>query len=190
MDETAIDREAMERLAKALAFICGAEHPTTVALKMAAESGTERDIKNARTLFLSQEEFAAQFHIPIGTLRDWEQGRKEPDAGRQGVPARHRQRAGYGAQGPVAAAGSQTVTPDCGAAHLEDSRSFQACYRPARRRAPADAPPPAESSPMDKSIASSCPLFRRRRGRPRADGAARGAERGRAGRPGRPCSTS
>ena len=27
-----------------------------------------------------QEEFAAQFHFPIGTLRDWEQGRKEPDA--------------------------------------------------------------------------------------------------------------
>jgi hypothetical protein len=52
MDETAIDREAMGRLAKALAFICGAEHPTTVALKAAAESGTERDIKNARTLFL------------------------------------------------------------------------------------------------------------------------------------------
>lgn len=52
MDETAIDREAMGRLAKALAFICGADHPTTVALKTAAESGTERDIKAARTLFL------------------------------------------------------------------------------------------------------------------------------------------
>ena len=33
-----------------------------------------------RALKLSQEEFAASFHIPIGTLRDWEQGRKEPDA--------------------------------------------------------------------------------------------------------------
>jgi hypothetical protein len=42
----------MERLAKALVFVCGAEHPTTVALKAAAESGSERDIKNARTLFL------------------------------------------------------------------------------------------------------------------------------------------
>ena len=52
VDETAIDREAMGRLAKALAFICGADHPTTVALKAAAESGTERDIKSARTLFL------------------------------------------------------------------------------------------------------------------------------------------
>jgi putative transcriptional regulator len=33
-----------------------------------------------RALGLSQEGFAARFHIPLGTLRDWEQGRKEPDA--------------------------------------------------------------------------------------------------------------
>jgi putative transcriptional regulator len=33
-----------------------------------------------RALGLSQEEFAVSFHIPLGTLRDWEQGRKEPDA--------------------------------------------------------------------------------------------------------------
>jgi putative transcriptional regulator len=33
-----------------------------------------------RTLKLSQEDFAAAFHIPIGTLRDWEQRRKAPDA--------------------------------------------------------------------------------------------------------------
>jgi hypothetical protein len=52
MDETMIDREAMGRLAKALAFICGADHPTALALKAAAESGIERDIKNARSLFL------------------------------------------------------------------------------------------------------------------------------------------
>jgi putative transcriptional regulator len=33
-----------------------------------------------RALGLSQEEFAARFQIPLGTLRDWEQGRKDPDA--------------------------------------------------------------------------------------------------------------
>jgi putative transcriptional regulator len=33
-----------------------------------------------RALGLSQEEFAVRFHIPLGTLRDWEQNRKEPDA--------------------------------------------------------------------------------------------------------------
>lgn len=32
-----------------------------------------------RALGLSQEAFAARYHIPIGTLRDWEQGRSEPD---------------------------------------------------------------------------------------------------------------
>ena len=33
-----------------------------------------------RALGLTQEEFAGRFHIPLGTLRDWEQSRKEPDA--------------------------------------------------------------------------------------------------------------
>jgi hypothetical protein len=52
MDETTIDRGAMGRLAEALSFICGADHPTTVALRTASESGLEKDIKAARTLFL------------------------------------------------------------------------------------------------------------------------------------------
>jgi putative transcriptional regulator len=32
-----------------------------------------------RALKLTQEEFAARFHIPLGTLRDWEQGKTQPD---------------------------------------------------------------------------------------------------------------
>jgi putative transcriptional regulator len=32
-----------------------------------------------RALGLTQEEFSGRYHIPIGTLRDWEQGRSEPD---------------------------------------------------------------------------------------------------------------
>jgi hypothetical protein len=52
MEETAIDRAAMARLTKALSFICGATHPTTIALQKAAESGAEKDIKAARALFL------------------------------------------------------------------------------------------------------------------------------------------
>jgi putative transcriptional regulator len=31
-------------------------------------------------LELTQEEFAATYRIPVGTLRDWEQRRKNPDA--------------------------------------------------------------------------------------------------------------
>jgi hypothetical protein len=52
MDEATIDRAAMGRLAKALAFICGADHPTTAALRQAAESGSALDIKTARAMFL------------------------------------------------------------------------------------------------------------------------------------------
>ena len=32
-----------------------------------------------RALGLTQEEFSARYRIPLGTLRDWEQGRSEPD---------------------------------------------------------------------------------------------------------------
>ncbi len=32
-----------------------------------------------RALALTQEEFAVRYHIPLGTLRDWEQGRAQPD---------------------------------------------------------------------------------------------------------------
>ncbi len=32
-----------------------------------------------RALELTQEEFAERYHIPLGTLRDWEQGRAQPD---------------------------------------------------------------------------------------------------------------
>lgn len=32
-----------------------------------------------RALSLTQQEFAARYHIPLGTLRDWEQGRSSPD---------------------------------------------------------------------------------------------------------------
>ena len=52
MDEKTIDRAAMGRLAQALTFIRGADHPTTIALQTAADSGSDRDIKAARALFL------------------------------------------------------------------------------------------------------------------------------------------
>lgn len=32
-----------------------------------------------RALGLTQEKFAARYQIPLGTLRNWEQGRAEPD---------------------------------------------------------------------------------------------------------------
>jgi putative transcriptional regulator len=50
---------------------------------------TEEQLANSRrispakhlriSLMLTQEEFAARYHIPLGTLRDWGQHRSEPD---------------------------------------------------------------------------------------------------------------
>ena len=31
-------------------------------------------------LGLTQEEFATRFHLPLGTIRDWERGARRPDA--------------------------------------------------------------------------------------------------------------
>ena len=31
-------------------------------------------------LHMTQEQFATRFHLRIGTVRDWEQGKKEPDS--------------------------------------------------------------------------------------------------------------
>jgi len=33
-----------------------------------------------RRLHMTQEQFATRFHLRIGTVRDWEQGKKEPDS--------------------------------------------------------------------------------------------------------------
>lgn len=39
------------------------------------------DVKAIRTIARkSQAKFAEAYHIPVGTVRDWEQGRRSPDA--------------------------------------------------------------------------------------------------------------
>lgn len=39
------------------------------------------DVKSVRSLARkTQAEFAVAYHIPVATLRDWEQGRRQPDA--------------------------------------------------------------------------------------------------------------
>ena len=47
--------------------------------RLARMKPTSRTRLIRRALGLSQEEFATRFRIPLGTLRDWEQGRSEPD---------------------------------------------------------------------------------------------------------------
>jgi putative transcriptional regulator len=48
-----------------------------------AKAGQLRPVPRAKTLrhalALTQEEFAARYHIPLGALRGLEQGRSEPD---------------------------------------------------------------------------------------------------------------
>ena len=58
-----------------------------------APSATEAHLARARRvppvwalrkkLNLTQEEFAARFHLPLGTVRDWEQGAHRPDKAAQ-----------------------------------------------------------------------------------------------------------
>ena len=51
MPEPQLDPAMMAKLASALSFICGADHPCTVALKTAAESRKAADIKKAHAQF-------------------------------------------------------------------------------------------------------------------------------------------
>ncbi len=54
-----------------------AQPMTTEELKQARRVPRVKTLR--RALALTQQEFAARYHIPLGTLRDWEQGRTEPD---------------------------------------------------------------------------------------------------------------
>ena len=66
--------EAIERAARADR---DAQPLTETDLKRMKRTPQAKIIR--RALQLTQEEFAARYHIPLGTLRDWEQGRAEPD---------------------------------------------------------------------------------------------------------------
>ena len=52
MEDTNISRETMGRLAKALAFIGSPDDAVVLALRRAEETGSEKDVKQARTLFM------------------------------------------------------------------------------------------------------------------------------------------
>jgi putative transcriptional regulator len=55
------------------------DNPPLTAEQLARMRRVPRVKTMRRALGLTQEEFAARYHIPLGTLRDWEQGRTEPD---------------------------------------------------------------------------------------------------------------
>ena len=55
-----------------------AQPPTEEQLKRFRRGPNPRIVR-AR-LGLTQEEFAKRFHLPLGTIRDWEQGKHAPDS--------------------------------------------------------------------------------------------------------------
>lgn len=70
----AMSEEAIERAARADP---DAQPLAEADLKRMKRTPQARIIR--RALDPTQEEFAVRYHIPLGTLRDWEQGRAEPD---------------------------------------------------------------------------------------------------------------
>jgi putative transcriptional regulator len=62
---------------EALAIARGEADPSTYRVHIPAAIDTSAIRKKLK---LTQQQFAARYHIPVATLRDWEQGRRVPDA--------------------------------------------------------------------------------------------------------------
>ena len=77
MSETRISPSTAEEVEAAARLDADAQPLTPADLRRMRRTPRAKIIR--RALALTQEEFAARFHIPLGTLRDWEQGRTEPD---------------------------------------------------------------------------------------------------------------
>ncbi len=112
MEETTIDRETMGRLASALAFIGSPDDPVVLALRKAAETGTDKDVKAARA--------------PLS----------ETEAGRPPLRPRHPHRlSGYSivssAPTPqIVARGSQPSTPPVSISHQASRQALSSPTTP------------------------------------------------------------
>jgi putative transcriptional regulator len=73
-DWAAIEAQTDDDIAQAVA---GNPDAPPILNESAIAAGIARSIR--KRLGISQAEFAARFHVPVGTLRDWEQNRKQPD---------------------------------------------------------------------------------------------------------------
>ncbi|WP_353218090.1 helix-turn-helix domain-containing protein [Sandarakinorhabdus sp.] len=72
MTKTAFDKIAAG-LKDAIAYAAGDASRGRIALPL--------DVKAVRLAAnKTQTQFASAYHIPVATLRDWEQGRRQPDA--------------------------------------------------------------------------------------------------------------
>ncbi|MGD0732962.1 MAG: helix-turn-helix domain-containing protein [Terracidiphilus sp.] len=81
--ETDTDWAAVEAITDEEIRAAALSDPDSVPVPVYDTPGLIRlvNVKRLRErLGLTQEEFAATYRIPVGTLRDWEQARKNPDA--------------------------------------------------------------------------------------------------------------
>ena len=60
-----------------------AQPATKAQLARARRVPSVRALRTKLKLTLTQEEFAVRFHLPLGTVRDWEQGAHRPDKAAQ-----------------------------------------------------------------------------------------------------------
>ena len=74
-DWVAIDAQTDAEIARNVAV-----DPDAAPILTGAETAAALVRSARKRLGLSQAAFAARFQVPIGTLRDWEQNRKQPDA--------------------------------------------------------------------------------------------------------------
>jgi len=71
-----LGKRLIEAAGEALAIARGDVDASTYGVHIPAAIDT-RAIR--KTLKLTQQQFATRYQIPVATLRDWEQGRCEPD---------------------------------------------------------------------------------------------------------------
>jgi putative transcriptional regulator len=72
-----LGKRLIEAAEEALAIARGEADPSTYRVHIPPAIDT-RAIRE--TLKLTQQQFATRYHISVATLRDWEQGRRLPDA--------------------------------------------------------------------------------------------------------------
>lgn len=75
IDWAAVDAQTDEDIARNIA---GDPDAAPILTEAETASAIARAVR--KRLGISQAEFSARYHVPIGTLRDWEQNRKQPDA--------------------------------------------------------------------------------------------------------------
>ena len=81
--ETDTDWAAVEAITDVQIRAAALTDPDSVPVPVYDTPGLTHQVNVKRLrerLGLTQEAFAATYLIPVGTLRDWEQGRKNPDA--------------------------------------------------------------------------------------------------------------